>query len=109
MRPRRGADVRPLFEVNQGLFGRFPEEGLRGFQKVRLGGPQRALSAFALDELDRLLLSHPLAAVASPRPRQPTREGDSDEVAIHNRLDDRAARLLAPINSRKCNSSGSSA
>lgn len=54
-----------------------------------------------LDELNRLLISHALAAVASPRLRQPAREGKPDDLPVHNSFDDHAGRLPAPIEARK--------
>jgi len=58
------------------------------------------LATFVLDERNGLLIRHALAAVASPRLRQPVREGEPDEFPVHNRFDNHAARLPAPIEAR---------
>jgi hypothetical protein len=57
--------------AGSGSVASFRTQVSRTIFKVRLGGPQRVLAPSTLDELNRLLISHALAAVTSPRLRQP--------------------------------------
>jgi hypothetical protein len=57
--------------AGSGSVASFRTQVSRTIFKVRLGGPQRVRAPPTLDELNRLLISHALATVASPRLRQP--------------------------------------
>lgn len=64
--------------------------------KVGFGGAEGVLASLALDELDRLLFGHCLAAILSPCLRQARRQLQPHDLPIHDCFDSHDVTLTFP-------------